>query len=79
MCVTTNKSHVFWQMDNNDTLDEMSDNGSAILTSSDETITVPTIHHVPKIFLQTPAAQGIAGVFAFAAMIITCWQVKLCN
>jgi len=39
-------------------------------------ITLPTPHHVPKIFLQTSAAQGIAGVFAFTAMIVTCWQVK---
>jgi hypothetical protein len=39
-------------------------------------ITTPAHHHaVPKIFLQTSVAQGIAGVFAFAAMIITCWQV----
>ena len=43
--------------------------------SSDVTVT-PALHHVPKIFLQTSAAQGIAGVFAFMAMIVTCWQVR---
>lgn len=31
--------------------------------------------HMSKIFLQTPAAQGIAGVFAFAAMLVTCHQI----
>lgn len=29
----------------------------------------------PLIFLQTKAAQGIAGTFAFAAILITCHQV----
>jgi len=33
--------------------------------------------HMSKIFLQTPAAQGIAGVFAFTAMLVTCHQVSL--
>ena len=32
--------------------------------------------HMSKIFLQTPAAQGIAGVFAFMAMLVTCHQVS---
>lgn len=32
-----------------------------------------------KIFLQTAAAQGIAGFFAFAAMAITCHQVSTVN
>jgi len=31
--------------------------------------------HIPKIFLQKSVAQGIAGAFAFAAMLMTCWQV----
>jgi len=30
----------------------------------------------PLIFLQTRAAQGIAGTFAFAAILITCHQVR---
>ncbi len=29
-----------------------------------------------KIFLQTAAAQGISGFFAFAALVITCHQVS---
>lgn len=32
--------------------------------------------HMSKIFLQTATAQGIAGAFAFASMIITCLQVR---
>lgn len=35
------------------------------------------ITHQPLIFLQTPAAQGIAGTFAFAAIIITVHQIYL--
>lgn len=31
----------------------------------------------PLIFLQTKAAQGIAGTFAFAAILITCHQVSV--
>ena len=31
----------------------------------------------PLIFLQTQAAQGIAGTFAFAAILITCHQVSV--
>lgn len=31
----------------------------------------------PLIFLQTRAAQGIAGTFAFAAILITCHQVRV--
>jgi len=58
----------------NETSQELSDNVTGDVPSSD--ITLPTPHHVPKIFLQTSAAQGIAGVFAFTAMIVTCWQVK---
>ena len=30
------------------------------------------------VFLQTAAAQGIAGAFSFAAMFITCHQVNYC-
>ncbi|ELT91162.1 hypothetical protein CAPTEDRAFT_217574 [Capitella teleta] len=30
-----------------------------------------------KIFIQTSAAQGIAGAFAFAAMLVTCHQIYL--
>ena len=39
----------------------------------------PVINHTySKIFLQTPAAQGIAGAFAFAAMILTGHHVSTC-
>jgi len=31
--------------------------------------------HTPQIFLQTAAAQGIAGAFMFAALIMTCYQI----
>jgi hypothetical protein len=34
-----------------------------------------TAWHLPKIFLQTSAAQGIAGAFTFAAILITCYQI----
>ena len=37
---------------------------------------INTTQKVPPIFLQTPAAQGVAGVFAFAALLITCHQVS---
>ncbi len=30
-----------------------------------------------KIFLQTTAAQAIAGLFAFAAILVTCHQVSI--
>jgi len=42
---------------------------------ANSTATLLPIHHMQKIFLQTSAAQGIAGAFAFAALILTCWQV----
>ena len=35
-----------------------------------------TVYVMSKIFLQTAAAQGIAGAFAFAAMLVTCHQVN---
>ena len=35
-----------------------------------------TIGHLDKIFLQTTAAQGIAGAFTFAAILITTYQVN---
>jgi hypothetical protein len=48
------------------------------LTTTPMTNVTPIIDNstgVPLIFLQTPAAQGIAGTFAFAAIIITVHQV----
>jgi len=48
-------------------------NNTDIMANS--TATLLPIHHMQKIFLQTSAAQGIAGAFAFAALILTCWQV----
>ncbi|XP_074648793.1 transmembrane protein 184B-like [Tubulanus polymorphus] len=50
------------------------------VTASNDTINgyiVANTSHVPLIFLQTPAAQGIAGVFTFAALIVTCHQIYL--
>jgi len=49
-------------------------NGTDSLANS--TATLLPVHHMQKIFLQTSAAQGIAGAFAFAALILTCWQVN---
>jgi len=49
-------------------------NNTGIMANS--TATLLPIHHMQKIFLQTSAAQGIAGAFAFAALILTCWQVS---
>jgi len=49
-------------------------NGTDSLANS--TATLLPVHHMQKIFLQTSAAQGIAGAFAFAALILTCWQVS---
>jgi len=43
---------------------------------SNSTATLLPIHHMQKIFLQTSAAQGISGAFAFVALILTCWQVR---
>lgn len=43
--------------------------------TTDSNITQPQ----PLIFLQTPAAQGIAGTFAFAAILITVHQVNTAN
>jgi len=49
-------------------------NNTGIMANS--TATLLPIHHMQKIFLQTSAAQGIAGAFAFGALILTCWQVS---
>jgi len=51
-----------------------SENNTHALANS--TATMFPVHHMQKIFLQTSAAQGIAGAFAFAALILTCWQVR---
>ena len=38
---------------------------------------VSNVTEIQPIFLQTSVAQGIAGTFAFAALLITCHQVSL--
>ena len=45
--------------------------------NGNDTDILPSNHtfQMSKIFLQTAAAQGISGFFAFAAMVITCHQV----
>jgi len=48
-------------------------NMSGELVSTATNITGP----MHKIFLQTAAAQGIAGFFTFAALLITCYQVHM--
>ena len=50
-------------------------NGNDTDSIANSTATLLPVHHMQKIFLQTSAAQGIAGAFAFAALILTCWQV----
>jgi len=51
-------------------------NGNNTDSVANSTASLLPVHHMQKIFLQTSAAQGIAGAFAFAALILTCWQVK---
>lgn len=47
--------------------------------TEDSTVEMATLTIAPggvqEIFLQTPVAQGIAGVFAFAAILVTCHHV----
>lgn len=40
---------------------------------------ITEVVHEKGMFLQTPGAQGIAGIFVFAALFITCQQVKFIN
>ena len=54
---------------------------SSIMSQSESTslITVFTTSlpgTMQSIFLQTPVAQAIAGVFAFAAILVTCHHVS---
>ena len=60
-----------------DVLHEKDANGNNSGVMANSTSALLPIHHMQKIFLQTSAAQGIAGAFAFAALILTCWQVNL--
>ena len=69
----------------NKTTEEMSSPGGempsdvVVLASTQafvDTVTNAT-RHMSKIFLQTSFAQGIAGAFIFAAMLLTCWQVSI--
>jgi len=46
-------------------------------TSSDSENTTLTGQHVSAIFLQTAAAQAIAGVFAFASLLLTSFHVTI--
>ncbi|XP_023211247.1 transmembrane protein 184B-like [Centruroides sculpturatus] len=46
-------------------------------TSDNSTFGNGTIVEIPPIFLQTNAAQTISGAFVWAALIITCHQVKV--
>ena len=52
---------------------------STTTTTLNMTTTEPdnrTVGHLDKIFLQTTAAQGIAGAFTFVAILITTYQVS---
>lgn len=59
-------------------VDATNNDNSAPTTDSGVTMDFSTgvRRHMSKIFLQTSMAQGIAGIFAFAAMMVTCWQVS---
>lgn len=59
-------------------VDAASNDSSTPTTDSGVTMdfTTGVRRHMSKIFLQTSMAQGIAGIFAFAAMMVTCWQVS---
>ncbi|XP_064610492.1 transmembrane protein 184B-like [Liolophura sinensis] len=50
-------------------------NTTDIIIISNSTISMNKTQ--PLIFLQTTAAQGIAGVFTFAALLVTCHQIYL--
>ena len=80
---------VFVMLQMPDNVTSLPQNGSTIPTSLLPTNTSPVHENVtsqmtqnvtqlqPLIFLQTQAAQGIAGTFAFAAILISCHQVSL--
>lgn len=55
----------------------LSTTASYISTAAIQNITDNTTSPHPPIFLQTSVAQGIAGTFAVAAIIITCHQVSV--
>ena len=65
-------------MTSRDDVDFFSDDGTGMFdgtsTASSELSTEYKI--LTQIFLQTPAGRAIAGVFAFAAIIVTCIQVR---
>lgn len=55
---------------------------AAVTISATVSTTTETAHLLPRalaepVFLQTKAAQGIAGVFVWAALFITCQQVSV--
>lgn len=73
-------------MSNQSSTELPAQNGSSIHTTQAATNSVVTTtmasprnvtELTPLIFLQTQAAQGIAGTFAFAAILITCHQIYL--
>lgn len=51
------------------------DYNSSVLTNA--STTTPSPHHHDSIWLMSASAQGIAGVFVWAAVFITCHQVCL--
>lgn len=53
---------------------ELDYSNSSILSN---TSTTPSPHHHDSIWLMSASAQGIAGVFVWAAVFITCHQVCL--
>jgi len=58
------------------TTDSIYTSGTASVTSSNVLSSTVDTTDVSQIFLQTPGAKAIAGVFAFASILVTCIQVS---
>nr|CAG4649315.1 EOG090X05RX [Scapholeberis mucronata]SVE93602.1 EOG090X05RX [Scapholeberis mucronata] len=50
-------------------------NGTLDLNSTDGSTVLPPVHHHDTIWLMSASAQGVAGVFVWAAVLITCHQI----
>jgi len=46
-------------------------------TSNDTEVSTVSIQHISAIFLQTAAAQGIAGAIAFASLLLTSYHASV--
>ena len=50
--------------------------GTAVTPSYTTLMVTNATREMSKIFLQTSLAQGLAGLFAFSAIMLTGWQVR---